>query len=185
MIKFNLEGKIKELGVTSPKELIRKILHEVSLRLDMRGNHIISYIIVDNEEIHKINLEYRGIDRPTDVITFAAIDDEKPGKIPEELGDILRKIKKVICCFPSLFYWSAKLQKSLGYSHTRGLKTNNHTIINLLMEQMLSNDYILFFIAFLSRVRAFGLYPISMLRLTCVSCLPTFGSTMVSTPSAT
>lgn len=73
--------------------------------------------------------------------------------------------KKVICCLPSLFYWSAKLQKSLGYSHTRGLKTNNHTIINLLMEQMLSNDHILFFIAFLSRVRAFGFCPIDLPNL--------------------
>lgn len=126
MIKFNLEGKIKELGVTSPKELIKKILHEVSLRLDMRGNHIISYIIVDNEEIHKINLEYRGIDRPTDVITFAAIDDEKPGKIPEELGDIFISYEKVAS--QALDYGHSKLREfaflvthgvlhSLGYDH--------------------------------------------------------------------
>ncbi len=126
MIKFNLEGKISELGVSAPQELIRKILHEVSTCLDIKGNHIISYIIVDNEEIHKINLKYRGIDRPTDVITFASIDDEKPGIIPEELGDIFISYEKVAS--QALDYGHNKLREfaflvihgalhSLGYDH--------------------------------------------------------------------
>ncbi len=34
-------------------------------------------IFVDNSYIHKLNKEYRGIDRPTDVITFALDDDDK------------------------------------------------------------------------------------------------------------
>ena len=36
---------------------------------------IMSIIIVDNEYIHKINKEYRNIDRETDVISFALEDN--------------------------------------------------------------------------------------------------------------
>ena len=55
-----------------------------------------SVIIVDNERIHEINREYRKIDRPTDVISFALEDSE--GIEPENyriLGDIYISIDKV------------------------------------------------------------------------------------------
>lgn len=55
-----------------------------------------SVIIINNEKIHKINKEYRGIDRPTDVISFALEDSE--GVELENyriLGDIYISIDKV------------------------------------------------------------------------------------------
>lgn len=48
-----------------------------------------SLILVDNQEIHKINLQYRGIDRSTDVISFE--DDED-----DYIGEIFISIDKVI-----------------------------------------------------------------------------------------
>ena len=54
-----------------------------------------SVIIVDNEEIHKINKEYRGIDRPTDVISFALEEDEDYEVKERLLGDIYISIDKV------------------------------------------------------------------------------------------
>lgn len=65
--KEEIEG-IKELKPLL--EYARKIekLEDVELEF--------SIIIVDNERIHEINREYRKIDRPTDVITFALEDHE-------------------------------------------------------------------------------------------------------------
>lgn len=37
---------------------------------------LISVSIVDNEMIHQINKEYRGVDRPTDVVSFAFLDND-------------------------------------------------------------------------------------------------------------
>ncbi|MBQ6538912.1 MAG: rRNA maturation RNase YbeY [Bacilli bacterium] len=54
-------------------------------------------IIVDNEYIHKINKEYRNIDKETDVITFA-LEDEDSVVLPGDeriLGDIYISIDKV------------------------------------------------------------------------------------------
>lgn len=48
-------------------------------------------IIVDNEQIHQINKEYRGIDRVTDVISFA-LEDEKDMILNPEVGRILGDI---------------------------------------------------------------------------------------------
>lgn len=62
------------------------------LKLD---NVMFNVIIVDNEEIHKINKEYRNIDRPTDVISFALEDDDTFIKIDKRiLGDIYISIDK-------------------------------------------------------------------------------------------
>ena len=70
-----------------------------------------SIIIVDNKRIHEINKEYRGIDRPTDVISFALEDSEDaPIDGYRILGDIYISIDKV------------KEQASIyGHSETREL----------------------------------------------------------------
>lgn len=56
---------------------------------------VMSIIIVDNEEIHKINKEYRGIDRETDVISFALEEGETIDEPVKTLGDIYISIDKV------------------------------------------------------------------------------------------
>ena len=43
--------------------------------LKLKDNFYAEVNIVDNLRIHEINREYRGIDRPTDVISFAFNDD--------------------------------------------------------------------------------------------------------------
>ena len=58
---------------------------------------IFNIIFVSNEEIHRINKEYRGVDRETDVISFALEDGEDVSKNPiRVLGDIYISYDKVI-----------------------------------------------------------------------------------------
>ena len=54
-----------------------------------------SVIIVDNNKIHEINKTYRGIDRETDVISFALEEDENYEVKERLLGDIYISIDKV------------------------------------------------------------------------------------------
>lgn len=51
----------------------------------------IDFVFCDNEFIHKINKEYRGFDKPTDVISFALFCDDSGSIITEEinLGEII------------------------------------------------------------------------------------------------
>lgn len=41
--------------------------------------------IVDDEEIHELNLNYRNVDRPTDVLSFALDEDPEDSDEPELL----------------------------------------------------------------------------------------------------
>ena len=60
------------------ESLVAKTLNHLGLEFDP----YISVTFVDNEFIHNINREYRHIDRPTDVISFAFLDgDENKDKI--------------------------------------------------------------------------------------------------------
>lgn len=96
MIKFHIEGEIDDVAIKKAKRIIKKIIHTICKHEKIKGKHFISFIIVDNDEIQRINKEYRKIDRPTDVITFASIDGEVDHKLPEELGDIFISRDKVI-----------------------------------------------------------------------------------------
>jgi probable rRNA maturation factor len=73
------------------KEISEKILRYLKLT-----NVTLSVIITDNAVIQDINKQYRGKDRPTDVISFAYREEPFPEiEIErEELGDIYISLEK-------------------------------------------------------------------------------------------
>ena len=56
--------------------------------LSLPGTQCISVTFVRSRTIHAINLDYRGIDCPTDVISFAANDERSGFESEEELNDL-------------------------------------------------------------------------------------------------
>ena len=73
-----------------------KKLIDYAIKHENLENVIFKVIIVDNEYIHKLNREYRKIDRPTDVISFALEDSEEEIESDVRvLGDIYISIDKV------------------------------------------------------------------------------------------
>ncbi len=74
---------------------IRRIARAAETRLQLPEDLEVSVLFVRSRTIHQINRDYRGIDRPTDVITFAARDEMDKDALPEEqkeLGDIFINI---------------------------------------------------------------------------------------------
>lgn len=67
---------------------------EYALKEEQVEHSIFNIIFVTNEEIHQLNLEYRGIDRPTDVISFALEDVSDIEMEVRVLGDIYISIDK-------------------------------------------------------------------------------------------
>ena len=82
--KDNLDEELKT---------VRKVLEYASKKLKL-DEVIFNIIIVDNSYIHKLNKEYRNVDRETDVITFALEDDKTFNPEIRILGDIYISIDK-------------------------------------------------------------------------------------------
>ena len=75
-------------------ENINELLNFV-IKKENLENCLFNVIIVDNDYIHKLNKEYRGIDRPTDVISFALEDEVDNVKLDfRVLGDIYISLDK-------------------------------------------------------------------------------------------
>lgn len=85
------------------RELAEKLLAFAAQQLQLKDNDEMSLTFVKNPEIKEINAKYRGVDRATDVISFAindddeeiVMDDEMAAMIPKDLGDLFISIDKV------------------------------------------------------------------------------------------
>lgn len=88
----NAQDKI-ELGEYLEQRL-QDGLNAVAKLHDLNDMTEVDITIVDDEEIHQLNRDYRGVDRPTDVLSFALDeDDEDEPELLEGqlhlLGDII------------------------------------------------------------------------------------------------
>ncbi|ASA23602.1 rRNA maturation RNase YbeY [Paenibacillus donghaensis] len=86
---------------------------------------------VDNERIHELNREYRGIDRPTDVLSFAMHetgedepeiiyeleDGTGPEEVPDVLGDIIISVARAK---EQALDYGHSLERELGFLFVHG-----------------------------------------------------------------
>lgn len=93
---------------TEWEELITKVVDKV-LEMHQQRESEVSVTFVDDQYIHQLNLDYRGVDRPTDVLSFALDEGEEMPQVATEhiLGDIIISLE------------TAKRQAE-EYNHTLG-----------------------------------------------------------------
>ena len=91
------------------EELLSKINDIIVECLHYEGyddNYEVSLSFVDNEEIHQLNRDFRGVDRATDVLSFPLLTDDFDIEIEEEsLGDIVISLERA-------------LEQSIEYNHS-------------------------------------------------------------------
>lgn len=125
-----LDVKIEEL------ETIENLLNFV-IKKENLENCIFNVIITNNDYIHNLNKEYRGIDKPTDVISFALEDFKDDISLNfRVLGDIYISLDK------------AKEQaEEFGHSFLRELSfLTIHGLLHLLgYDHMKKEDEIIMF----------------------------------------
>lgn len=88
-----------EEGHAVPEELLQKMTEAAEYAVESENMHNldkkrceISVTFVGLDEIHELNKQYRGVDKPTDVLSFPQFDDLEE-EIPEVceicLGDVV------------------------------------------------------------------------------------------------
>ncbi len=128
------------------KALIERTLNKLQISDDVE----LSVVFVDEQEIHRINNEYRHIDRPTDVISFALEDNNELAIVgmPRCLGDIFictsyaanqaieygHSEKREYC-----FLFIHGLLHLLGYDH---MDENDEKVMFALQEEILNEQEI-------------------------------------------
>ena len=145
IILDNRQDKIKV-----SEDILEKINDIIVETLHYEGyddDYEVSLSFVDNEEIHELNREYRGVDRATDVLSFPLLTDDFDIEIEEEsLGDIVISLERALeqseeynhsfereVCFlvcHSMFHL-------LGYDHdteenTRDMRKREEDVLNKL-----------------------------------------------------
>ena len=99
-----------------------------TLEMENVSNAVASIIFIDDTKMHELNLEYRGIDSTTDVLSFALEDNKSISESIRVLGDIFVSIPKMQAQAKE-YNHSEKRELSflvchgllhlLGYDHTR------------------------------------------------------------------
>ncbi len=87
------DGIAKDANI---EEVIQKVCDEVSRVYGLEDDEL-SILLCDNKKIHELNKEYRGIDRPTDVLSFALNEgDDYEGSEEEHhlLGDMILSLER-------------------------------------------------------------------------------------------
>lgn len=100
-IYYANEQKIVKIPL-SLRSLINRVVKATLENENFKKDAEVSVSFVNNETIHKLNLEYRGKDKPTDVLSFPMTDgDEEEDDIDLStgavmLGDIIISAEKAM-----------------------------------------------------------------------------------------
>ncbi|TCB35356.1 rRNA maturation RNase YbeY [Acinetobacter sp. ANC 4910] len=94
-LSLSLQQSFQSPELVLKRAYIKKIV-ETSLRhIDTQSDCEIGIACVDNAESHKLNLEYRGKDKPTNVLSF-------PSDLPDEMAQVLDSfpLGDLVICIP-------------------------------------------------------------------------------------
>lgn len=121
-MEVNLVSQINFILEEKNENLFHQIMEKTEKLLHLDKQYLFSVIFVDSEMIHEINKEYRGIDRTTDVISFALKDSEdqyeRAEELEEELGDIFINVDRV---YLQAKEYGHSFDRELSFLFTHGL----------------------------------------------------------------
>lgn len=130
------------------EEVFNELFIKIFKALKLKGEYITDVTIVNNEQIHEINRDYRNVDRPTDVISFAFLDEESERELkggPISLGQIIISFEKAeeqakeyghSLLREMSFLFTHGMLHLLGYDH---MKKENEIIMFGLQDKILGD----------------------------------------------
>lgn len=121
---------IDEYGYDKDYSYLDKIINR-TLKLEKVKSANLSIVFIDDDLMHELNKKYRGIDRTTDVLSFAFEDNNKICYNIRQLGEIYISIPQMIKQAKEYQHSEKRelaflvvhgLLHLLGYDHTKGIE---------------------------------------------------------------
>ncbi len=104
--------------VEGNEQVIRKVCAEVARVYGLTDEEEMSVLLCDNQRIHELNKEYRQIDRPTDVLSFALNEGEDSGEEESHLlGDLVISLERTA---EQAEEYGHSFERELAYLTTHG-----------------------------------------------------------------
>lgn len=97
MINYQFINQSSERTWQNYRRYVQTICMRTVEHLMLDKTYTFSIILLDEAAIHEINRDYRKIDRPTDVISFASIDEDAMIVAGDEieLGDVFINVHAI------------------------------------------------------------------------------------------
>ena len=94
-LSLALQQEFQAPELVLKRAYIKKVVETTLRHIDTQSDCEIGIACVDNEASHKLNLEYRGKDKPTNVLSF-------PSDLPDEMAAVLDvfPIGDLVICIP-------------------------------------------------------------------------------------
>ncbi len=121
---------VDEYGCNFDYSYLDKVINKV-LEMEKVTSSIFSIVFISDEYMHELNKTYRGIDRTTDVLSFAFEDNNKLCYNIRQLGEIFVSIPRMQAQAQEYGHSESRelaflvvhgLLHLLGYDHTKGEK---------------------------------------------------------------
>ena len=96
-VKINLINQTENKDFKALRPKITLVNKAITKRLNLSSRFNYSIVLIDSPAIQQINKDYRKLDKPTDVISFAYNDNvEHYDDFSDELGDIFINLDYVV-----------------------------------------------------------------------------------------
>lgn len=76
------------------EETVQRAAEAALINLGELEDAELSLLLTDDDTVHALNRTYRGVDKPTDVLSFSQREGENPDEWDNLLGDIIISVEK-------------------------------------------------------------------------------------------
>ena len=137
---------IDEYGVDFDYSYLNKIIDK-TLEMEKVKSSNFAIVFIDDERMHELNKNYRGIDRTTDVLSFAFEDNNKICYNIRQLGEIYVSIPKMKAQAKEYGHSQKRelaflvvhgLLHLLGYDHTLGVEEEK---VMFVKQELVLNEF--------------------------------------------
>ncbi|MDM1248178.1 rRNA maturation RNase YbeY [Acinetobacter sichuanensis] len=106
-LSLSLQQAFEASELVLKRAYVKKVVETTLRFIDTQSDCEIGIACVDVDESHKLNLEYRGKDKPTNVLSF-------PSDLPDEMAQILDTfpIGDLVICIPVVLQEALEQEKT-------------------------------------------------------------------------